>query len=76
MTTIRIDQAETHLSELIARANAGEEIVIVQNGSPVARLVPIPAAKPKRRFGAMKGKVAVGPEFFDPLPEDELDAWE
>jgi hypothetical protein len=30
----------------------------------------------KRRFGAMRGIVAVGPEFFEPLPEDELTRWE
>jgi antitoxin (DNA-binding transcriptional repressor) of toxin-antitoxin stability system len=40
----------------------------------VAKLVPI-APKAKREFGAMRGKIAVGPEFFEPLPQDELDRW-
>jgi hypothetical protein len=33
-------------------------------------------AKPKREFGAMAGKISIGPEFFEPLPEDELDPWD
>jgi len=37
--------------------------------------VPI-AAKPKRVFGALKGKLSVGPEFFGPLPPEELESWE
>jgi hypothetical protein len=41
----------------------------------VVRIVPVQQAK-KRVFGALKGKIALGPEFFDPLPEDELALWE
>ena len=54
---------------------AGEEVVIARRGEPVARLVRCkPAAK--RQFGAMKGKLVVEDCFFDPLPEEELRAWE
>lgn len=42
---------------------------------PVAKIVPIPP-KPKRKFGCLKGKVSIGPEFFEPLPEEELKLWE
>jgi hypothetical protein len=33
------------------------------------------APKPKRQFGAMRGQFEIGPEFFEPLPPDELDEW-
>jgi len=76
MTTVTIHAAKTQLSKLIARVEAGEEVIIARRDKPVARLVPIEPAKPKRQFGSMKGKVWVGPEFFEPLPEEELRLWE
>jgi len=71
---VTIHAAKTHLSRLVARAEAGEEIVIARGNKPVAKLVPI-AAKPKRVFGALRGRFEIGPEFFEPLPPDELEAW-
>jgi prevent-host-death family protein len=69
---VSVHAAETHLSQLLARVEAGEVITIARGGTPVARLVPI-ARKAKRASGAMRGKIGIGPEFFEPLPEDELD---
>lgn len=76
MPVVTIHAAKTHLSQLIARVEAGEEIVLARGKEPVARLVPIRPVTAQRQFGALKGKVTVGPEFFEPLPEDELKAWE
>jgi prevent-host-death family protein len=76
MTTVTIHAAKTQLSKLIARVEAGEEVIIARRDKPVARLVPVKPGRPKRRFGSMKGKVWVGPEFFEPLPEEELRLWE
>ncbi len=76
MTTVTIDVARTQLSELIERAEAGEEVIIARGKTPIVRLVPIEAPRSKRQFGAMKGKVRVGPEFFEPMPEEELRLWE
>jgi prevent-host-death family protein len=76
MTTVTIHAAKTQLSKLIARVEAGEEVIIARRDKPVARLVPVGQTAPKRRFGSMKGKVWVGPEFFEPLPEEELRLWE
>ena len=70
--TISVHLAKTHLSQLLARVEAGEVITIARGRTPVAKLVPI-APKAKREFGAMRGKISIGPEFFEPLPEDELD---
>ncbi len=73
---VSVHEAKTHLSRLIERAEAGEDIVIARGKVPVVRLVAISAPKVERRFGAMKGKAKVTPAFFEPLPEDELAAWE
>jgi antitoxin (DNA-binding transcriptional repressor) of toxin-antitoxin stability system len=76
MKTVTVHVAKTTLSQLIARVEAGEEIVIARDKQPVAKLVPMRRTKPKRRFGAMRGKARVDAAFFEPLPEDELRAWE
>ena len=76
MTTINVYEAKTHLSRLLDRVAAGEEVVIARAGKPIARLVPIAAQAPR-----MPGRLAhltPPPDsfFFDPLPEDELRMWE
>jgi prevent-host-death family protein len=72
-----IHQAKTQLSKLIAKVEAGEEVVILRAKKPVAKLTAI-APKEKRRFGMLKDKIPNLPDafFFDPLPEDELRLWE
>jgi prevent-host-death family protein len=76
VAVVTVHAAKTNLAKLIEKAEAGEEVIIARGKRPVARFVPIAEPKPKRRFGAMRGKVWVGPEFFEPLPEDELKLWE
>ena len=72
-TVVEVQQAKTHLSALLAEVEAGEEIVIARGNVPVARLVPIAAAGP-RSMGFVAYRV---PDVcFEPLPDDELDAWE
>lgn len=68
--------AKTNLSDLVARAEAGEEVILARGRKPAVRLVPLPTASPRRQPGRLAGRVAVGPEFFEPLPEDELARWE
>jgi prevent-host-death family protein len=75
MSIVTIHQAKTNLSRLIEKASEGEEVIIARGAKPVARLVPI-EVKGKRQPGSLKGKLRVGPEFFEPLPESELSAWE
>ncbi len=78
MAAFTIHQAKTNLSKLIARAEAGEEVVITRGDTPVARITPIETKTMKRRFGMLKRKIPNLPDefFFDPLPEDELRLWE
>ena len=74
MPTFTMHAAKTHLSRLIERACAGEDIVIARGKDPVARLVPI--ERPHRTFGALAGRLSVPDSFFEPLPDSELDAWD
>lgn len=70
--TVNIHDAKTNLSDLLARAHAGEEIVIAKSGRPYAKLVPLEEWK-ECRPGLAKGRVTDA--FFEPLPPDELKAW-
>ena len=72
MSVVTIHQAKTNLSRLIEKASAGEEVIIARGSIPVARLVPVGTIKGKRQPGSLKGKLRVGPEFFEPLPASEL----
>ncbi|MSU36977.1 MAG: type II toxin-antitoxin system Phd/YefM family antitoxin [Pedosphaera sp.] len=74
ISTINLHEAKTHLSRLVARVERGESITIARDHRPVAMLVPLPAAGP-RKPGRLKGKISILPNFFDPLPESELSAW-
>ena len=76
METVTIHTAKTTLSQLLARVEAGEEIVLARGKEPIAKLVPFRRPPTKRRFGALSGVISIGPEFFEPLPEHELAAWE
>jgi prevent-host-death family protein len=71
-----IHQAKTNLSRLIKKASEGEEVIIARGSKPVARVVPVGEVKGKRQPGSLKGKLRVGPEFFEPLPMSELSPWE
>ena len=76
MSLATIHEAKTNLSRLIEKAERGEDVVIARGKQPVVRLVPIAKQSGKRPIGLFKGKYKISPEFFDPLPQDELDAWE
>lgn len=77
--TFNVYEAKTQFSKLIERAHAGEEIVLAKAGVPYAKLVPIDPPVPARRVpGRFKDLLGTIPDsvWFDPLPDDELDAWE
>ncbi len=65
---VNVHAAKTHLSRLLERAEAGEEIVIGRAGKPIAKLIPYVPDRPKRVFGALKGQIVIHGEF------DDLDA--
>ncbi|AOR76762.1 MULTISPECIES: type II toxin-antitoxin system Phd/YefM family antitoxin [Sphingomonadaceae] len=74
MTQVSVHEAKTNLSRLIVSVLAGEEVVIARGNVPAVRLVPINPIG-ERKFGALKGAISVDDAFFEPLPADELGAW-
>ena len=68
MKTVNVHEAKTHLSRLLDRAHAGEEIVIAKSGEPYARLVPLLERPPMRESGTLKELVKITATFFEPLP--------
>ena len=73
MATVNIHEAKTPFSRLVDRAHAGEEIIVAKAGRPWARLVPLEA--PEERVSGRYSE-EVPDSFFEPLPAEELDAWE
>lgn len=70
---LNVHQAKAQLSELLERAARGEEIVIAKRGKPFVRLVRVEDREP-RRPGVARGRLTDA--FFEPLPDDELEAWD
>jgi prevent-host-death family protein len=76
--TVSTHEAKTNLSKLVARAEAGEEIVICRRGVPAARLVPLKKSRARRRpkVGTItSGPIEVSPGALAPLSDDELAEW-
>ena len=68
--SVNVHDAKTHLSKLLERVQAGEEITIAKAGKPVAKLVPIVDASRPRVPGMDRGRIWISPDFDDPLPPD------
>lgn len=70
--TITVEEACSHIAELLAGAAQGQETIVVQGSRAVARLVPAQSsssAKRKELFGCLKGKITLAPDFDAPLPD-------
>lgn len=75
MTEVGMHEAKTKLSQLVQRAELGEEIVITRNGKPAVRLTPVPSTASLASVrGAWRGKVVIA-EDFDELPDDITEAF-
>ena len=68
--TVSIYDARKQLSELLKLALEGNDVIIVENNKPLARLVPISEDAQPRTAGLNKGKIWVSEDFDDPLPEE------
>ena len=69
---VGVHEAKTHLSRLLERVEAGEEIIIERRGTPVARLSAVPpSARPD--FGSDRGAVVISDDFDAPLPPEIAD---
>lgn len=67
MASVTVHQAKTQLSRLIQSVLRGEKVIITRNHKAVAKLVPLPGTKGKRRLGGAKGKLRLLPGFDEPL---------
>ena len=72
---VNLYEAKTHLSELVERAAAGEEVIIAKAGKPRARLLPLDPLREPRTPGGWTGRVWIADDFDDPLPPDVLTAF-
>ncbi len=72
---VNIHEAKTHLSRLVDRAAAGEEIIIGRAGKPVAKLVAYKPPVERRIAGAMKGQIWIAPDF-DETDQEIIDLFE
>jgi prevent-host-death family protein len=70
VNVVNMHDAKTHLSQLVDRALAGEEIVIGRAGKPAVKLVPVEEELRPREPGGLEGKIRIAPDFDDPLPPE------
>ena len=75
MKKVNIYEAKTRLSELVADAVSGQDVIIAHAGRPVARLTRL-SQPPKRRLGILDGRFRIPDDFNRPLPADVLRAFE
>jgi prevent-host-death family protein len=69
MAVVDMRDAGAKLSELVAAAERGEEVIITRSGTPAARLVPVRIRAAPVRLGRLQGEIELGPDFDAPLPE-------
>lgn len=72
MQTVNVHEAKTHLSRLIAKVMAGEEVIIAKAGKPMVRLIAVEPVRQTSRLGFLKGKIVV-PDDFDTMFQDEIE---
>ncbi len=72
MKYISIHETKNHLSRLLRRVAAGEDIVIARRGTPIARIVPLTPSE-TRQLGIDKGRITVPADFNEPIEEDGRD---
>ena len=76
MIKINIHEAKTNLSKYLDLLAKGEKILLCRRNVPIAEIRPLPSKTgSKRPIGLAKGRFEVPVSFFDPLPEDLLDAF-
>ena len=72
--TVNVLEAKTKLSELIRKAEQGEEVIIARAGVPAVVLKPCDLPK-KRQLGEFKGLVTISDDFDEPLPDEIIDSF-
>ncbi len=76
MISVDVHEAKTHLSRLLERVAAAEEILISKAGKPMAKLTPLSKPQINRVPGLDKGLIQIPADFDTPLPADLLELCE
>jgi prevent-host-death family protein len=74
--SVNIYDAKTRLSQLVDRAASGEDVVVSRNGKPLVRITTLADPKRRIRFGLLKGRVKIAPDFDAALPGEVLAGFE
>ncbi|MEQ1790326.1 MAG: type II toxin-antitoxin system prevent-host-death family antitoxin [Rickettsiales bacterium] len=72
MLNFNIHETKTNLSAILQKVEAGEDVVIMRAGKPIARLMPYAELAP-RKLGIFKGKINIPEDFDSPMPEEWFD---
>ena len=76
METVNIYEAKTRLSQLVDQAASGHDVVVSRNGKPLVRITQLESPKRRIRFGVLRGKVQIAPDFDAPLPDEIMAGFE
>ena len=76
MIKLNIHEAKTHLSRYLEKLKKGETILLCKRNEPIAEIRPLPVQPTRKRpIGLAKGQLTIPKEFFDPLPEEIIQAF-
>lgn len=67
--TVDVKQARSRLEELVGQAARGEEVILTQEGQPVAKIIPVKRRAARRRFGSAKGLIRMREDFDEPIED-------
>jgi antitoxin (DNA-binding transcriptional repressor) of toxin-antitoxin stability system len=73
MKTFNVREARTHFSDILKLVAGGEEVVLAKAGKPVAIIRAFGTEGKARKAGFFKGKIEIGPEFFEPMEDEFLE---
>jgi antitoxin (DNA-binding transcriptional repressor) of toxin-antitoxin stability system len=77
MIRLNIHEAKTHLSRYLSMITKGETILLCKRNQPIAEIRPLPSRRTQKRpIGLAKDQFVVPPEFFEPLPEELVQAFQ
>ena len=77
MIRLNIHEAKTHLSRYLAKLKKGETIILCRRNEPIAEIRPLPSPPSRKRpVGLAKGRLTVPKEFFEPLPDELIQAFQ
>ncbi|HEU0015761.1 MAG TPA: type II toxin-antitoxin system prevent-host-death family antitoxin, partial [Longimicrobium sp.] len=66
---VDLDQAQARLPELVRQVSRGEDVILTEDGEPVAKIIPFRRAQGPREFGSAKGLIHMADDFDAPLED-------